>query len=244
MRLTKLRERKMTQPDIVSKSEWLVARQRLLAEEKAFTRARDALSAKRRQMPAVRVEKAYRFRGPEGEMSLADLFGGSKQLIVQHFMYGPDWEEGCPSCSFWADGFNGLDAHLRHRDTALVAVARTPLEKFRAYGARMGWTLPMVSSLGSDFNFDFNVSFTSEALDKGETEYNYRKAAFPSEEAPGISVFLKRGDDILHTYSCYSRGLDMMNAAYHYLDLTPLGRHEDDLAWPMAWLKRHDQYES
>jgi len=234
----------MTHPNVVSKSEWLAARQQLLAEEKEFTRQRDALSAKRREMPLVRVDKDYVFHGPDGEMSLADLFGDCNQLIVQHFMYGPDWKDGCESCSFWADGFNGLDVHLRHRDTALVAVARAPLETLQAFSKRMGWTFPMVSSLGSDFNYDYNVSFTKEALENDEIEYNYRKSKFPSEEAPGVSVFIKDGQGgVLHSYSCYSRGLDMMNAAYHYLDLTPKGRDEADLPWPMAWLKRHDQYE-
>jgi predicted dithiol-disulfide oxidoreductase (DUF899 family) len=229
----------MTQPQIVSRSDWLAARKALLEEEKAFTRQRDALSAKRRALPAVRIDKDYRFHGPAGEMTLADLFGDRSQLIVQHFMYGPDWEEGCPSCSFWADGFNGLDIHLRHRDTALVAVARAPLEKLRAYAARMGWTFPFVSSLGSDFNYDFSVSFRA-----GEPrEYNYASSGFPAEEAPGISVFLRDGKDILHTYSTYARGLDMMNAAYHYLDLTPKGRDEDGDPHPMAWLRRHDQYQ-
>ena len=229
----------MTQPQIVSRSDWLAARKALLEEEKAFTRQRDALSAKRRALPAVRIKKDYCFHGPAGEMTLADLFGDRSQLIVQHFMYGPDWEEGCPSCSFWADGFNGLDIHLRHRDTALVAVARAPLEKLRAYAARMGWTFPFVSSLGSDFNYDFSVSFRA-----GEPrEYNYASSGFPAEEAPGISVFLRDGKDILHTYSTYARGLDMMNAAYHYLDLTPKGRDEDGDPHPMAWLRRHDQYQ-
>ena len=159
-------------------------------------------------------------------------------------MFGPDWEEGCPSCSFWADGYNGLDVHLAHRDTALVAVSNTSLDKIDAYKARMGWSLPWVSSMGSDFNADFHVTFTEDQLQTGTAVYNYAQKRFPSTEAPGLSVFHKPdADTIVHTYSTYARGLDMMNAAYHLLDLTPQGRDENGLDFTMAWLRRRDQYE-
>ena len=194
-------------PTIVSREEWLTARRAHLEDEKAFTRARDALSARRRDLPWVRIDKSYRFDTPEGEKTLAQLFGPHKQLIVKHFMYGPDWTEGCPSCSFWTDGYDGLDIHLAHRDTAFVAVSNTALANIDAYKARMGWTLPWVSSLGSDFNRDFHVSFTPEELEAGTTEYNYALKRFPSTEAPGLSVFLKPDPDtVVHSYSAYSRG--------------------------------------
>lgn len=231
-------------PRIVSREEWLTARRAHLEDEKAFTRARDALSARRREMPAVRVEKDYRFQTSSGPVGLGDLFAGCKQLIVKHFMFGPDWDEGCPSCSFWADGYSGLEDHLAHRDTAFVAVSNTSLDKIDAYRARMGWTFRWVSSLGSDFNRDFNVSFTEDELQTGTAVYNFARKRFPSTEAPGLSVFLQSEDgSVAHTYSTYARGLDMMNSAYHLLDLTPLGRHEDGLDYPMAWLRRRDQYD-
>jgi predicted dithiol-disulfide oxidoreductase (DUF899 family) len=228
---------------VVSGDEWLQARKDLLAKEKEFTRLRDQLSQARREMPWEKVDKAYVFEGQSGKETLADLFEGKSQLIVYHFMYGPDWEEGCPSCSFWADNFNGIDVHLKHRDIAMIAVSRAPLETLDAYKNRMGWTFKWVSSLGTDFNFDFNVSFTPEEMEKAEMNYNYERRKFPSEEGPGISVFYKneRGE-IFHTYSCFSRGLDMLNGAYHYMDLAPKGRDEDDLPYSMAWLSRRDQY--
>jgi predicted dithiol-disulfide oxidoreductase (DUF899 family) len=229
---------------VVSREEWLTARRALLEKEKELTRLRDALSRERRELPWVKVEKEYRLRGPDGPATLADLFDGRSQLIVYHFMFGPDWEEGCLSCSFWADNFERNVIHLRHRDISLVAVSRAPLEKLRAYRARMGWTFPWFSSLGSDFNFDYHVSFTPEEMDRGEMTYNFRRMHFPVSEAPGISVFFRdeRGD-VFHTYSCYARGLDMMNAAYHYMDLAPKGRDEDGFPHPMTWLRRRDQYE-
>ena len=229
---------------IVSRDEWLDARKELLAAEKAFTRDRDALTAKRRNMPWVKIDKDYRFQGPDGEETLADLFGGKSQLVVYHFMYGPDWTEGCPSCSFWADNFNGVDIHLKAIDITLLAVSNTSLEKINAYKKRMDWTFKWVSSLGSDFNRDFHVSFTPEEVDKGEMEYNYRMTNFPSSEAPGASVFAK-GDDgaVYHAYSTYERGLDMLNGAYHYIDLTPKGRTSEEDHGNMHWLKRRDQYQ-
>jgi len=229
---------------IVSREEWLAARQQLLAAEKELTRARDELSRRRRELPWVKVDKRYEFESATGKQSLADLFEGRSQLLLYHFMFGPDWSEGCPSCSFWADNYDGTIVHLNHRDVSFVVVSRAPLEKLEAYRRRMGWRFKWVSSFGSDFNYDFRVSFTPEEMKRGEMEYNYRRMKFPSDEAPGISVFSHDGDgSVFHTYSCYSRGLDMLNAAYHHLDLVPKGRDEDGLAYSMAWLRRHDSYD-
>lgn len=229
---------------VVFKDEWLAARREHLAKEKAFTRLRDQLSQERRELPWVKVEKEYVFDGPNGKETLLELFEGRSQLIIYHFMYGPDWAEGCLSCSFWADNFNGITVHLNHRDITLLAVSRAPLGTLEAYKRRMGWAFKWVSSFGSDFNRDYHVSFTPEEMEKDEMFYNFRISKFPSEEAPGISVFYTNEQgDVFHTYSCYSRGLDMLNGAYHYLDLVPKGRDEDDLPHSMAWLRRHDQYE-
>jgi predicted dithiol-disulfide oxidoreductase (DUF899 family) len=174
---------------------------------------------------------------------LADLFDGRGQLIVYHFMFGPDWEEGCPSCSFWADNFNGIIVHLNHRDITMIAVSNAPLARLEAYKQRMGWDFKWVSSLGSDFNRDFQVSFSPEEVERGELYYNYETRGFPSEEAPGVSVFVRDASGgVFHSYSCYSRGLDMLNGAYHYMDLVPKGRDEEGLPYSMAWLERRDQY--
>lgn len=229
----------------VSFPEWIKARKALLEQEKAFSRQRDALSQARRDMPWCKVEKEYVFQTSEqGETtSLAGLFGDTSQLIVQHFMFGADWDEGCTSCSFWADGYNGFQVHLKHRDATMVTVSKAPLKKLHAYRDRMGWSFEWVSSMGSDFNNDFNVTFSEEETKEGEVYYNYKKNKFPSTEAPGISIFYKNRDgDVFHTYSCYSRGLDMMNACYHYIDLLPKGRDEKSLTYGMAWLRRHDDY--
>ncbi|MGZ5807371.1 MAG: DUF899 domain-containing protein [Croceibacterium sp.] len=226
---------------IVSHQEWLAARKAFLAKEKAFTRQREELARERRALPWEKVDKPYMFEGREGKLTLADLFDGRGQLIVQHFMFGPDWSEGCPGCSFWSDNFNGIDAHLAARDTSFVAVSRAPLDKLDAYKKRMGWSFRWVSSLGSDFNFDFGVSFTAQ---EGKTnDYNYGSEKFGGEEKPGVSAF-RRGDDgaIYHTYSTYARGLDVLNGAYHLLDITSKGRDEAMLPWSMAWVKRHDCY--
>jgi predicted dithiol-disulfide oxidoreductase (DUF899 family) len=234
----------MTEHRVVSRQEWFEARRELLAAEKAFTRERDALNKRRRELPWVRVEKDYAFEGPDGRQSLAELFDGRRQLLVYHFMYGPDWEQGCPSCSFWADNFNGIDVHLAHRDINLVMVSRAKLDTIEAYKKRMGWTLKWVSSFGSEFNRDFDVSFTPEEVDAGEMFYNFKRTRFPSSEGPGASAFIKDADgSIFHTYSTYSRGLDMLNGAYHLMDIAPNGRDEDALGYPMAWLRRRDQYE-
>jgi predicted dithiol-disulfide oxidoreductase (DUF899 family) len=234
----------MQAPKVVSRDEWLEARLAHLAQEKEFTRRRDELSAQRRAMPWVKVENSYQFDTSSGRRSLADLFDGRGQLIVQHFMYGPDWEEGCPSCSFWADGYDGFQTHLAHRDVTMVSVSSAPLAKLDAYKKRMGWSFDWVSSASPEFNRDFQVTFTPEEMEKGEMTYNFERRNFPASEAPGISVFARdAGGGVFHTYSCYARGLDMMNAAYHYLDLVPKGRDEDDLPYSMAWLRRHDAYE-
>ena len=228
---------------VVSREEWLAVRREHLLKEKEFTRLRDQLSQDRRELPWVKVGKEYLFDGPNGKETLSDLFNGHSQLIVYHFMYGPEWEEGCPSCSFWADNFDGIDIHLNHRDINLVAVSRAQLDTLDAYKKRMGWSFKWVSSIGSDFNHDYHVSFTADEMEKGETFYNFINSKVPSEEMPGISVFCKNQQgDVFHTYSCYARGLDLLNGAYNFMDLVPKGRDEDDLPYTMAWLRRHDQY--
>ena len=227
---------------IVSHEEWLKARTAFLEKEKAFTKAREDLARERRELPWERVEKSYTFDALEGRVTLADLFGRHSQLIVQHFMFGPDWNEGCPSCSFWSDNFNGIDGHLAARDTAFVLVSRGPLDRLEAYKKRLGWTFRWVSSAGSDFNLDFGVSFV-RGSDAAGPDYNYGPMKVGGEEMPGISAF-RRGDDgaIYHTYSTYGRGLDTINGTYQLLDLTSKGRDESGLPWPMAWVRRHDQY--
>src|SRR5262245_48386436 len=228
---------------IVSQNEWLDARARLLAKEKAFTRQRDQLSEERRALPWVKVQKEYVFDGPNGRETLAQLFQGRSQLLIYHFMYGTDWNEGCKNCSFWADSFNGITAHLKHRDVTMIVVSRAPYSKLRTFQQRMGWSFKWVSSSITDFSRDFNVAFTPEEI-KGTVFYNYEHRKFPMTEAPGISVFYK--DDagtIFHTYSCYGRGLDAVNGAYQLLDLVPKGRNEADLPSPMSWVRHHDKYE-
>ncbi len=229
---------------IVSREEWIKAREAHLAHEKEFTRARERLSEERRTLPWVKVDKPYLFETPEGTKTLAELFGGKRQLIVQHFMFAPDWDVACKSCSFWADGYDRMVPHLAARDTGFVAVSRAPLSKLLAFKKRMGWSFDWVSSQKSDFNYDFAVSFTPEQLSSGAKIYNFGTTGFGTSEAPGISVFYRdEAGAIYHTYSCFARGLDMMNAAYHYLDLTPLGRHEEGLSYPMEWVRLHDQYQ-
>lgn len=229
---------------VVSRDEWLAARKAHLVKEKELTRLRDDLSAERRALPWEKVAGEYVFDGPDGRETLADLFAGRSQLIVYHFMFGPEWAEGCPSCSYWADNVDGVEVHLNHRDISFVMISRAPLEKLQDYRKRMGWRFNWVSSFGNDFNRDFNVSFTPEEMEKGEMFYNFHLTKFPSDEAPGISVFYRNEvGEIFRTYSCYSRGLDMLNGAYHYMDLAPRGRDEDGLPYTMAWLRRHDQYD-
>lgn len=222
-----------------TREEWRAARLDLLAKEKELTQQRDELSRLRRELPWVRVDKEYVFEGEDGPVTLPALFSGRGQLVVYHFMYGPDWTEGCPSCSFWADSFDGIVVHLAHRDTTLVCVSRAPISELLAYRKRMGWHFTWVSSLDNDFNFDYGVSFTE---DRGG-EYNFRPAEGLVGETPGLSAFARDGDGaVYHTYSAYARGLDPINSAYQLLDLTAKGRDEDALEWPMAWLRRHDQY--
>ncbi len=229
---------------IVSRQQWIGARRVHLAHEKELTQARERLSEERRALPWVKVDKAYLFDGAEGKKTLADLFNGKSQLVVQHFMFAPEWNEGCKSCSFWADGFERMIPHLAARDTTLAAVSRAPLSKLLPFKTRMGWTFDWVSSADSDFNYDYAVSFTPDDVKSGAKVYNFGTSGFGIEDAPGISVFYRdEAGDIFHTYSCFARGLDMMNAAYHYLDLTPLGRHEDGLPYPMDWLRLRDQYQ-
>jgi predicted dithiol-disulfide oxidoreductase (DUF899 family) len=225
---------------IVSHEEWLKARTAHLAKEKEFTRLRDELARERRELPWERVEKTYVFDAPEGRVGLADLFGKHGQLIVQHFMFGPDWNEGCPSCSFWSDNFNGIDSHLAARDTAFVVISRGTLAKLEAYKKRMAWTFRWVSSAGNDFNFDYAVSFKP---DETEAKYNYGTIKPYGEETPGVSAFCRDDDGVIyHTYSTYARGLDMLNGAYHLLDLTSKGRDEAGLPFAMNWVRRHDRY--
>jgi len=228
---------------IVSHDEWVAARRAHLAEEKAFTRARDALSKQRRELPWEKVEKAYTFDGPTGKENLADLFDGKSQLIVYHFMMGPDWEEGCPSCSLIADHFDGAVVHLAQRDVTLVVVSRAPLVQIEKFKKRMGWRFKWVSSFGTDFNFDYQVSASPDEKAKGEAFYNYELTSFPSDERPGISVFRKSDTgEVFHTYSSYGRGLDMLIGAYNLLDIAPKGRDEAGLKYGMAWVRHHDKY--
>ncbi len=231
------------QHKVVSLQEWLSARKELLKAEKEFTRQRDAIAAKRRELPWVKVEKSYVFDGPNGKQSLADLFRGKSQLIVYHFMLGPGWEQGCPSCSFLGDHFDGSLVHLNARDIAFSAVSRATLPEIAAFKKRMGWKFPWVSSNQNDFNYDYHVSFTKEELAQGQVAYNYTKQKFPSEEAPGLSVFYKNeATEIFHTYSTYGRGLDILLGAYNFMDMTPKGRDEEGHG--MAWVRHHDRYET
>jgi predicted dithiol-disulfide oxidoreductase (DUF899 family) len=230
--------------NVVSHSEWIEARKEFLRKEKEFTRLRDALSRQRRTLPWEKVEKRYRFDSTKGKTTLADLFEGRSQLVVYHFMFSPGWEQGCPSCSFWADHFDGTTVHLANRDTTLAVISRAPLGEIEAFKKRMGWKFQWVSSFGSDFNFDYRVSFTPEEISSGKLEYNYAPMeGFPSEEAPGVSVFAKdAAGELFHSYSTYGRGIDILNGTYNLLDLVPKGRDEDGLAFTMSWVRHHDRY--
>ena len=225
------------QHEIVSATEWTTRRKELLRKEKEFTKLRDELSRERRELPWERVEKQYAFEGPAGKQTLADLFDGRSQLIVYHFMFGPGWVEGCPSCSYLGDHFDGSTIHLAHRDVTFTAVSRAPFAQIEAFKQRMGWRFRWVSSFGGDFNFDYHVSFTPEEKAKGKLAYNYAVVEFPSEEAPGLSVFYKNSaGEIFHTYSTYARGLDILVGAYNFLDFAPKGRDEEGLKHSMAWV--------
>ena len=229
---------------VVSHEQWLAARTELLEKEKEFTKLRDEITAQQRNLPWEKVEKDYTYRGAEGEVSLADLFAGRSQLIVYHFMFDPSWDEGCKSCSMIADHYDRIIVHLNARDVTFVTVSRAPLDKLLAFRQRMGWEFEWVSSLESDFNWDFNVSFTPEQLETGEVYYNYRKGKeFPVAEAPGISVFYQdENGDIFHTYSVFARGLDLFLGVYNFLDIVPKGRDEESLQYGMEWVRHHDRY--
>jgi len=234
-------ERDMEMPEVVSHDVWVAARRKLLVKEKEWSLKRDALSAERRKLPIEEIKKEYVFQGPEGRRTLADLFEGKRQLLVYHFMFEPEWDEGCPSCSFVADNFAGSLVHLAARDTAFAVISRAPLDKIERFRKRMGWSFPWVSSFGSDFNYDFHVT-----LDDDHTEYNYapvsaQPASRPQKgEREGLSVFLRDGVRLFHTYSTYQRGIDPFLNTYNFLDLTPLGRQEEDGI--QQWIRYHDEY--
>ncbi|MBI4000615.1 MAG: DUF899 domain-containing protein [Nitrospira defluvii] len=242
-------------PRVVPHAEWLAARKQFLLKEKEFTRRRDQLNAERRRLPMVKIEKDYVLEGSDGKVRLLDLFEGRRQLMLYHFMFDPTWDEGCPNCSFLMDNVGHL-SHLHARDTSLALVSRAPLAKIESFKKRMGWTFPWYSSFGSDFNYDFHVTM-DEAI--APVLYNYRDEAeliqkgetyFTQGESHGLSVFLRDGDGLFHTYSTYARGTDLLAGTYNYLDLTPLGRQEDWEEPPgrsnspfLAWVRHHDRYE-
>jgi predicted dithiol-disulfide oxidoreductase (DUF899 family) len=226
---------------VVSREEWLSARTAFLKKEKEFTRLRDELSQQRRELPWVRVDKEYIFDGPDGKVTLANLFDKRSQLVIYHFMFSPEWDEGCPHCSHWADNFNGIIVHLNQRDVSMVAVSRASYNKLAAYHKRMGWSFKWFSSFGSDFNFDYHVSFTPEEMSRQEAFYNFTLQDPGDADREGISVFYKdEKGNIFHTYSTYARGIDMLNVDYQYLDLVPKGR--DEAGQGPFWVQRHDEY--
>jgi predicted dithiol-disulfide oxidoreductase (DUF899 family) len=237
-----MKNKTIKNPIIVSPEKWLAARREFLREEKEFTQLRDRLAARRRELPWVKVDKAYTFESPGGRVSLAELFEGHSQLVVYHFMFGPGWEEGCKSCSYVSDHLAPAVVHLQVRDVAFAAISHAPLAELAPFKARMGWAFNWVSSHGSDFNHDYHVSFTAEELARGKVDYNYGLMDFPLEEAPGLSVFAKDANgDVYHTYSTYGRGLDQLIGTYTVLDLVPKGRDEDPEA-TMSWVRYHDSY--
>lgn len=235
----------MKSHNIVTYDEWEKACREHLVKEKEFTRLRDKLSQTRRDLPWTKIQKEYQFDTSAGRKSLGDLFEGKSQLIIYHFMFDPDWENGCPSCSFWADNFNSINVHLNARDINLIAASNAPLNKLQSYKERMGWTFNWVSSFENDFNTDFGVTFTEDEMNNSsQAFYNFKTAGFPVSEAPGASVLYKNeSGEIFRTYSCYARGLDILNGAYNFIDITPKGRDEDDLPMTMAWIRRHDEYD-
>lgn len=228
---------------VVPADQWLAARRALLEREKAVLRLQDELAHERRALPWVRIDKPYAFDTPQGRFSLGDLFAGRRQLLVQHFMLGPGWEQGCPSCSFMADHSDGMAVHLANRDTMLVAVSRAPLQEIERFRQRMGWRFSWASSHGSDFNHDFGVSFTPEEQATGTIHYNYARRDVAAGEMPGISVFYRDGTGaVFHTYSTYGRGVEVMMGAYRMMDLKPLGRQEREVPYKMEWVRHHDRY--
>jgi predicted dithiol-disulfide oxidoreductase (DUF899 family) len=227
---------------VVSHEQWISARTALLAKEKAFTRARDELNRERRALPWERVEKSYRFEGSSAQETLAELFAGRSQLVVYHFMFQPEWSEGCKHCSFWADHYDGPGVHLNHRDVTFVVISRAPFAKLAAFKQRMGWRFKWVSSAGSDFNYDYHASFTPEEVQRGAVYYNYETFDAGMQDREGLSVFYKdAAGAVFHTYSCYARGIDMLNSTYNFLDLVPKGRDEDPDS-PQSWVQYHDGY--
>jgi len=229
---------------VVSHKAWIEARRKFLAKEKKFTRLRDELARQRRALPWEKVDKDYVFDGPKGPETLSELFDGRSQLVVYHFMFAPEWSEGCKHCSFWADNFNGLGIHLNHRDVSFVAISRAPLAKLEAFRKRMGWSFKWVSSGQNDFNYDYQASFTPQEVESGAAFFNYSKSDVGVSDREGVSVFYRDPSGaVFHTYSSYARGIDMLNTAYHYLDLVPKGRDEDGLEFTQAWVRYHDRYE-
>ena len=228
---------------VVSHQEWLSARAAFLAKEKEFTRLRDEVSRQRRELPWEKVDKSYVFEGPGGKETLAELFGKRSQLLVYHFMFSPDWDEGCPHCSFWADHYDGMVVHLEHRDVSLVVISRAPLAKIQPFKKRMGWRFKWVSSSQTDFNYDYGVSFSPQELRDETAFYNYVRTDPGPADREGLSAFYRdeRGA-LFHTYSTYARGIDLLNGTYNFLDLAPKGRDEDDLESPQAWVRHHDRY--
>jgi len=227
---------------VVSQKEWLTARKRLLAKEKKFSRSRDQLNQQRRELPWVKIEKEYVFDGPDGKETLAELFRDKSQLIIYHFMFGPDWKEGCPHCSFWADHYDSVNLHLGQRDTELAVISRAPWQEIKPFKQRMGWRFKWLSSNQNDFNFDFHVSFTPEEIKSGKLYYNYGSISMKIDEREGVSAFYKdKKGDIYHTYSSYARGIDLLNTTYNFLDLTAKGRdeHPDN---SQDWVRYHDTY--
>ena len=234
----------MTNPKAVSQEQWVEARKELSKREKALTRERDALTRERQSLPWVRVAREYIFDGPAGKRSLSELFDGRSQLIVYHFMYHPSWGgDACPSCSYWADNFNGIICHLNARDVSMVAISKATIEQIEAYRKRMGWSFEWLSSYTNEFNRDFCVGFTEEEMKSKTGYYNYTEEHhLAREELPGMSVFASEDGEVFHSYSSYGRGIDMLNGAYHYLDTVPKGRDEAVLSWNQAWIRRHDEY--
>lgn len=227
---------------VVSQKAWLTARKKLLLEEKKFSKLRDKLALQRRKLPWVKIEKAYVFDGPAGNVTFADLFAGKSQLVIYHFMFGPGWGNGCPHCSFWADHFDSVSFHIGQRDTTFAVISRAPWKEIEPFKNRMGWKFNWFSSSETDFNFDLNVSFTPEQLKNGTAIYNYRPLGMDIDEREGVSAFYRdKNGDMYHTYSSYERGIDLMNTTYNFIDLTPKGRDEDP-EHSQDWVRYHDEY--